>query len=124
MTVKPNKFKSITISEKKIIQAQVFMKNDFLKIASVAELIKLHINSQLNLNLYIGSICKFVSKQLNALLKEKWFSGFEERKIYILSNFNNRSFNNRSKSELKVTKIDMKNCCECFQLPYSSYLNI
>lgn len=100
------------------------MKNDFLKIASVAELIKLHINSQLNLNLYIGSICKFVSKQLNALLKEKWFSGFEERKIYILSNFNNRSFNNRSKSELKVTKIDMKNRCECFQLPYSSYLNI
>lgn len=100
------------------------MKNDFLKIASLAELIKLHINSQLNLNLYIGGICKFVSKQLNALLKEKWFSGFEERKIYILSNFNNRSFNNRSKSELKVTKIDMKNCCECFQLPYSSYLNI
>lgn len=96
MTVKLNKFKSITISEKKIIQAQVFMKNDFLKIASVAELIKLHINSQLNLNLYIGSICKFVSKQLNALLKEKWFSGFEERKIFILSNFNNRSFNNRS----------------------------
>ena len=48
--------------------------------------------TNLTSNLYISSICRSASKQLNALVRLKCFLGFQEKKVLInsfsLSNFN------------------------------------
>ena len=94
MLVNPDKFQSIVIqkSNQTNKSKQFLIGNDVVEVTSSVKLLGIHIDDQLNFNLHISNICKSASKQLNALLRLKYFLGFEERKVlinsFILSNFN------------------------------------
>ena len=94
MLVNPDKFQSIIIqkSNQTNKSKQFLIGNDVVEVTSSVKLLGIHIDDQLNFNLHISNICKSASKQLNALLRLKYFLGFEERKVlinsFILSNFN------------------------------------
>ena len=90
----PDKFKSIIIqkSNQTSKSKQFLIGNDVVEVDSSIKLLGTHLDDQLNFNLHISNICKSASKQLNALVRLKWFLGFEERKVltnrFLLSNFN------------------------------------
>ena len=95
MIVNPDKFKSIII-KKVIKQANLNLKflpgNSVVEFTLSVKLIGIHVDDQLNFNLNINNICKFVSKELNALVRLKYLLDFEEKEVLIssffLSNFN------------------------------------
>ena len=95
MIVNPDKFKSIII-KKVIRQANLNLKflpgNSVVEFTLSVKLIGIHVDDQLNFNLNINNICKFVSKELNALVRLKYLLDFEEKEVLInsffLSNFN------------------------------------
>ena len=87
MIVNPDKFKSIVIhkSNQTSKPKQFLIGNDVVEVASSVKLLGIHIDDQLSFNLHIRNICKSASKQLNALMRLKYFLGFRERKVLINS---------------------------------------
>ena len=57
-----------------------------------AKLLGVQIYAEQNFNLHIANICRSAANQLNALIRLRMFSGFEEKKVlinsYFYSNFN------------------------------------
>ena len=70
---------------------QVLIGNDVVVVASSVQLLGIHIDDQFSFNLHISNICKYASTRFNALVRLKFFLGFDERKVlinsFILSNF-------------------------------------
>ena len=70
---------------------QVLIGSDVVVVASSVQLLGIHIDDQFSFNLHISNICKYASTRFNALVRLKFFLGFDERKVlinsFILSNF-------------------------------------
>ena len=81
MIVNPDKFKSIIIQKSN----QKIKPNgsEVVEITSSVKPLEIYIDYQSNFNLHISNICKFASKQLNALIRFKCFIGFIDRKFLI-----------------------------------------
>ena len=78
-----DKLRFITIqkSNQRIKPKQFLIESDVVEIASLVKSLRIHIDDQLNFNLIIGNRCKTATKQLNTLVRFKYFLGFEEREI-------------------------------------------
>ena len=94
MMVNPGKFQAIIIDKKKKCHTNETLKigDKIIKASSSVKLVGVQIHDQLNFNLHISSIRRYVANQLSALIKLKRFSAFEEKKTlinsYFYSNFN------------------------------------
>ena len=80
MIVNPGKLKSSFIhkSSQTSKPKQFLIGNDVVEVASSVKFLGMHIDDQLSFDLHISNICKYVSKQLSALMRLKCFLGFEE----------------------------------------------
>ena len=94
MIVNPEKFQSIIIDrkgkEKNPIELDIDGK--IIKSEDSVKLLGLEIDSKLNFEKYISSLCNKSAGQLNALSRLKKYIGFEERNVlinsFIFANFN------------------------------------
>ena len=94
MIVNPGKFQAIILDKKKNNHTQEIIKNvkNDVKVKSSVKLLGVQIDSELNFTLHIANICRSAANELNALIRLKNFSGFQEKKVlinsYFYSNFN------------------------------------
>ena len=81
-----------------------------IKVASKVKLLGVEIDNKLNFEQHINRICNSAANQLNALIKLKRFSGFQERKAlensFVLSNFNHCALARMYASSKPLTKIE------------------
>ena len=89
MVVNPDKFQAIILDKRKRDHT---VDNQQIKVVSSVKLLGLQLDDKLNFNLHISNICKSAANQLNALIRLKKFTNFEEKKIlinsYFMANFN------------------------------------
>ena len=94
MIVNPDKFQAIILDKKKSNLTNILLTIDSQTIKSVplVELLGIHLDDKLNLNMYISNICRSAANQLNALIRLKSYLNFNSKRVlinsYIISNFN------------------------------------
>ena len=94
MIANPDKFKAIIFDKRNtdFSKTRLAVNGENLEIVTSVKLLGIQIDNQLNFNEHIKNICKSAANQLNALVRLRYFLGFEVRKVlvnsFILSNFN------------------------------------
>ena len=94
MIANPDKFKAIIFDKRNtdFSKTKLAVNGQNLEIVTSVKLLGIQIDNQLNFNEHINNICKSAANQLNALIRLRYFLGFEVRKVlvnsFILSNFN------------------------------------
>ena len=74
MVVNPDKFQAILLDKRNsdlYLNENTAIDKENIKVISNVKMLGVHIDSKLNFNLYINIVCKFVSNQLNALVRLK-----------------------------------------------------
>ena len=85
MIVNPGKFYTIIFDKHKGNHSNQIINIDQKEIKAVSKvkLLGIEIDDKVNFNHHINNIYKFVSNQLNALIRVKHLLGFEERKVLV-----------------------------------------
>ena len=83
MIVNPDKFKSIILTKNKSddIPTGFSIGTDIVSIEKSVKLLGIFLDSHLNFNLHINTICKSASNKLNALVRLKKLLNFEQKKF-------------------------------------------
>ena len=73
MITNPDKFQTITLDKKKssLKNIPLTISNQTIKSVPSVELLGIHLDDKLNLNLHISNICRSAANQLNALIQLK-----------------------------------------------------
>ena len=89
MIANPGKFQAIIFDQKKTNHTQEIIDTDnqAVKVKLSEKLLGVQIDAELDFSLHIAIICRSAANQLNALIRLRTFSGFEEKKVLINSCF-------------------------------------
>ena len=94
MIIKPNKFHAIILDKKKsnLTNTPLTIDNQTIKSVPSVELLGIHLDDKLNINLHVSNICRSVANQLNVLMRLKSYLSFNAKRVlinsYIIFNFN------------------------------------
>ena len=94
MIINPNKFQAIILDKKKsnLTNIPLTIDNQTIKSVPSVELLGIHLDDKLNINLHISNICRSAANQLNALMRLKSYLSFNAKRVlinsYIIFNFN------------------------------------
>ena len=89
MIANPGKFQAIIFDQKKTNHTQEIIDTDnqAVKVKLSEKFLGVQIDVEQDFSLHIAIICRSVANQLNALIRLRTFSGFEEKKVLINSYF-------------------------------------
>ena len=89
MIANPGKFQAIIFDQKKTNHTQEIIDTDnqAVKVKLSEKVLGVQIDAELDFSLHIAIICRSAANQLNALIRLRTFSGFEEKKVLINSCF-------------------------------------
>ena len=89
MIANPGKFQAIIFDQKKTNHTQEIIDTDnqAVKVKLSEKVLGVQIDAELDFSLHIAIICRSAANQLNALIRLRTFSGFEEKKVLINSYF-------------------------------------
>ena len=83
MIANPDKFKAIIFDKRNtdFSKTRLAVNGENLEIVTSVKLLGIQIDNQLNFNEHINNICKSAANQLSALIRLRYFLGFEVRKV-------------------------------------------
>ena len=89
MIANPGKFQAIIFDQKKTNHTQEIIDTDnqAVKVKLSEKFLGVQIDVELDFSIHIAIICRSAANQLNALIRLRTFSGFEEKKVLINSYF-------------------------------------
>ena len=94
MIINQDKFQATIFDKKKsnLTNNPLTIDNQTIKSVLSVELLGIHLDNKLTLNLHISSICRSATNQLNTLIRLKSYLSFNAKRVlmnsYIISNFN------------------------------------